>query len=61
MPSLVKECPDCGATVHVRKLVCPCGHVLRKSRRLTFRGASKQTLEAEEQHKKANAALKTRK
>ena len=44
MPSLMKECPDCSTVVHVRKLGCPCGHVFCKSKSLTVKCASKQTL-----------------
>ena len=42
MPSLMNQCPDCGITVHIRKLRCPCGHVFRKSKSLTLEGASKK-------------------
>ena len=49
MPSLMKECPDCSTVVHVRKLGCPCGHVFGKSKSLTVKCTSKQTLKADKQ------------
>ena len=53
---LFRACPNCGSQVHVRKLVCPCGHVFRGSTPLTTRNASRKSdvsaaraLETEEQ------------
>ena len=58
MPPFEKKCPECGNTVHVRKLNCSCGYGFsRKSKRsLTSKNSIKQSVEANEKRKKADAS-----
>ena len=63
MPPFEKKCPECGNTVHVRKLSCSCGYGFsRTSKRcLTSKNSIKQSVEANDKRKKANVACQTRK
>lgn len=68
MPLLVKRCPDCGNQLHVRKSLCPCGHVFKSGPSITLDGlrksnaasqARKRVLESEQEtgrRRQANAA-----
>ena len=40
---LKKVCPQCDATLHVRKLACPCGHVFPAKAQQTKRKRPKQS------------------
>ena len=63
MPPFEKKCPECGHTVHVRKLNCSCGYGFsRKPKRcLSSENSIKQSVKANEKLKKANVACQTRK
>ena len=64
---LKKVCPQCDATLHVRKLACPCGHVFpakaqqtKRKRPENVRKAAKRACETDEETRKRQTHNKER-
>ena len=56
---LKKVCPQCDATLHVRKLACPCGHVFPAKAQQTKRKRPIESRQSDNVRKAAKRACET--
>ena len=56
---LKKVCPQCDATLHVRKLACPCGHVFPAKAQQTKRKRPIESRQCDNVRKAAKRACET--
>ena len=54
-----KVCPQCDATLHVRKLACPCGHVFPAKTQQTKRKRPIESKQSDNVRKAAKRACET--
>ena len=54
-----KVCPQCDATLHVRKLACPCGHVFPAETQQTKRKRPIESKQSDNVSKAAKRACET--
>ena len=52
---LKKVCPQCDATLHARKLACPCGHVFPAKAQQTKRKRPIESRQSDNVHKAAGS------
>ena len=56
---LKKVCPQCDATLHTRKLACPCGHVFPAKAQQTKRKRPIESRQSDNERKAAKRACET--